>query len=55
MYRPSIGPVPAIERAIVCMRMPGFSGLASADFEGVFAHSYKRWRPGLFLRALRKE
>jgi len=22
--------------------MPGFSGLASADFEGVFAHSYKR-------------
>jgi len=35
--------------------MPGFSGLASADFEGVFAHSYKRWRPGLFLRALRKE
>jgi len=35
--------------------MPGFSGLASADFEGVFAHSYKRWRPRLFLRALRKE
>ena len=31
------------------------SGLASADFEGVFAHSYKRWRPRLFLRALRKE
>jgi len=30
------------------------SGLASADFEGVFAHSYKRWRPRLFLRALRK-
>src|SRR5262249_47818660 len=24
------------------------SGLASADFEGVFAHSYKRWRPGFF-------
>jgi len=24
------------------------SGLASADFEGVFAHSYKRWRPRLF-------
>src|SRR5262245_17617295 len=23
--------------------------------EGVFAHSYKRWRPRLFLRALRKE
>src|SRR5262249_32203939 len=23
------------------------SGLASADFEGVFAHSYKRWRPRL--------
>jgi Haem-degrading len=22
--------------------MPGFSGLASADFEGIFAHSYKR-------------
>ena len=55
MYRPPIGPVSAIERAIVCMRMPGFSGLASADFEGVFAHSYKRWRPGLFLRALRKD
>ena len=33
----------------------GISGLASADFEGVFAHSYKRWRPRLFLRALRKE
>src|SRR5262249_4661730 len=31
------------------------SGLASADFEGVFAHSYKRCRPRLFLRALRKE
>ena len=31
------------------------SGLASADFEGVFAHSYKRCRPGFFLRALRKE
>src|SRR5262249_55010647 len=30
------------------------SGLASADFEGVFAHSYRRWRPRLFLRALRK-
>src|SRR5262249_19567754 len=30
-----------------------FSGLVSADFEGVFAHSYKRWRPRLFLRALR--
>src|SRR5262249_10289672 len=29
------------------------SGLASADFEGGFAHSYKRWRPRLFLRALR--
>ena len=43
-----IGPVSAIERAIVCMRMPGFSGLASADFEGVFAHSYKPWRPRLF-------
>ena len=28
--------------------MPGFSGLASADFEGVFAHSYKRCRPRLF-------
>src|SRR5262245_15575067 len=28
------------------------SGLASADFEGVFARSYKRWRPRLFLRAL---
>src|SRR5262245_23507092 len=24
------------------------SGLASADFEGVFAHSYKRCRPRLF-------
>src|SRR5262249_33093721 len=24
------------------------SGLASADFEGVFAHSYKRWRSRLF-------
>src|SRR5262249_16140056 len=24
------------------------SGLASADFEGIFAHSYKRWRPRLF-------
>ena len=24
------------------------SGLASADFEGVFAYSYKRWRPRLF-------
>jgi len=31
------------------------SGLASADFEAVFAHSYKRWRPRLFLRALRKD
>jgi hypothetical protein len=30
------------------------SGLASADFEGVFAHSYNRWRPRLFLRALRR-
>ena len=37
------------------LEMPGFSGLASADFEGVFARSYKRWRPRLCLRALRRE
>jgi len=39
MYRPSIGPVSVIERAIVCMcagmRETGFSGFASVDFEGV--------------------
>ena len=34
-------------------RLEQFTG--NADFEGVFAHSYKRWRPRLFLRALRKE
>src|SRR5262249_27005351 len=28
------------------------SGLASADFEGVFAHSYKRGLPRVFLRGL---
>src|SRR6516165_4477901 len=27
MYRPPIGPVSAIERAIVCMRMPGLADL----------------------------
>jgi len=30
-------------------RVMGNPRLASADFEGVFAHRYKRWRPRLFL------
>src|SRR5262249_23629348 len=55
MYRPPIGPVSAIERAIVCMRMLGLADLRQPISRGFFAHSYKRWRPRLFLRALRKE
>src|SRR6516164_3917119 len=49
LYRPCIG-----HRTGYSLReMPGFSGLASADFEGFLQHSYKRCRPGFFLRALR--
>ena len=43
MYRPPVGPVSAIERA---MRMPGFSGLASADFG--FLHTARAVPPRLF-------
>src|SRR5262249_8572396 len=47
MYRPPIGPVSAIERAIVCMRMPGLADLrqpisrgeAHREFQAPVAHN----------------
>src|SRR5215831_4764056 len=50
MYRPSIGPVSAIERAIVCMRMPGL-----ADLRQPISRGFLLCRPQLFLRVLCKE
>src|SRR5262249_6878374 len=48
MYRPSIGPVSAIERAIVCMRMPGLADLRQPISMG-FLHTATSGRaPGLF-------
>src|SRR5262249_58270447 len=38
MYRPPIGPVSAIERAIVCMRMPGLADLRQPNSRG-FLHT----------------
>src|SRR5215470_2966660 len=38
MYRPPIGPVSAIERAIVCMRMPGLADLRQPISRG-FLHT----------------
>src|SRR5262245_8901801 len=54
IYRPSIGPVSAIERAIVCMRrageMPRFSGLASAAFEGFLHTATSGAAPAFFVQ-----
>jgi len=54
MYRPPIGPVSAIERAIVCMRMPGLADLRQ-PISGGFCTQLQAVAPRLFLRALRKE
>src|SRR5262249_40725804 len=52
LYRPCIGHRTGYSSQGM-REMPGFSGLASADFEGGFARSYnKRCRPRLFLRAI---
>src|SRR5262249_19361509 len=47
LYRPCIG-----HRTGYSLRqMPGFSGLASADFEGVFAHKLQAVPPPAFFYA----
>jgi hypothetical protein len=42
MYRPPIGPVSAIERAIVCMQCPDLADLRQPISRGFLQHSYKR-------------
>src|SRR5262245_36023755 len=52
MYRPPIGPVSAIERAIVCMRKYPCTrrrhAIASADFEGFLHTATSGAAPGFF-------
>src|SRR5262249_14593725 len=48
MYRPPIGPVSAIERAIVCMRMPRLADLRQPISRGVFHTATSGGAPGFF-------
>src|SRR5262249_50863997 len=48
MYRPSIGPVSAIERAIVCMRMPGLADLRQPISRGFLHTATSVGAPGFF-------
>src|SRR6516225_1542296 len=48
MYRPSIGPVSAIERAIVCMRMPGLADLRQPISRGFLHTATSGGAPGFF-------
>jgi len=50
MYRPSIGPVSAIERAIVCMRMPGLADLRQPISRGFLHTATSGGAPGFFTR-----
>ena len=50
MYRPPIGSVSAIERAIVCMRMPGLADLRQPISRG-FLHTATSGAAPAFLRA----
>ena len=52
MYRPPIGPVSAIERAIVCMRMPGLADLRQPISRGFLHTATSGAAPGFFLRAV---
>src|SRR5262249_29980181 len=51
MYRPPIGPVSAIERAIVCMRMPGLANLGQPISRGVLHTATSGGAPAFFTRA----
>src|SRR6516164_2066602 len=56
MYRPSIGPVSAIERAIVCMRMPGLADLRQPISRGFLHTATSGGAPGFFYaRCARRE
>src|SRR5262249_47818663 len=51
MYRPPIGPVSAIERAIVCMRMPGLADLRQPISRGFLHTATSGGAPAFFTRA----
>ena len=51
MYRPPIGPVSAIERAIVCMRMPGLADLRQPISRGFCTQLQAVAPPAFFTRA----
>jgi len=55
MYRPPIGPVSAIERAIVCEKCPDLADLRQPISRGFLHTATSGAAPGFFLRALRKE
>src|SRR5262245_47804655 len=56
MYRPPIGPVSAIERAIVCMRMPGLADLRQPISRGFLHTATSGGAPGFFYaRCARKQ
>jgi len=48
MYRPPIGPVSAIERAIVCMRMPGLADLRQPISRGLLHTATSGAAPAFF-------
>ena len=48
MYRPPIGSVSAIERAIVCMRMPGLADLRQPISRGFLHTATSGAAPGFF-------
>ena len=48
MYRPPIGPVSGIERAIVCMRMPGLADLRQPISRGFLHTATGGGAPGFF-------
>jgi hypothetical protein len=51
MYRPPIGPVSAIERAIVCMQCPDLADLRQPISRGFLHTATSGAAPGFFLRA----
>src|SRR5262249_21826941 len=51
MYRPPIGPVSAIEQAIVCMRMPGLADLRQPISRGFLHTATSGAAPAFFTRA----
>src|SRR5262249_56474902 len=54
MYRPPIGPVSAIERAIVCMRMPGLADLRQPISRGFLHTATSGAAPAFFTRAAQR-